>query len=641
MKDFLPISPKEMEARGWEEYDFLFVSGDAYVDHPSFGCALLSRLLEANGYKVAILAQPDWHSAKDFAAFPRPRLGVLISGGIVDSMVNHYTASKKRRSGDAYSPGGVAGRRPDRCVIAYSGRAREAFGNIPIIVGGTEPSLRRMAHYDYWQDKIRRSMLIDSGADLLSFGMGEKSILEIADALNAGIPVKEITWVKGTCYVADAPPEGTFMLPSYEEVCADKKAYAKSVGLHYEEQNPFREYPLGQMHGKKCVVENPPAEPLSTSEMDRVYALPFRREYHPSYEPMGGVPAIEEVKFSVTSCRGCYGACSFCALTLHQGRIIQSRSHASILQEAKNMTFDPDFKGYIHDVGGPTANFRAPACEKQLKVGPCKKKQCLFPKPCPNLKVDHSDYLKLLRALRALPGVKKVFVRSGIRYDYLLEDKDDTFMRELIAHHVSGQLKVAPEHISDPVLQKMGKPKEEVFQRFCDRFYTITKEVGKEQYLVPYLMSSHPGSTLKDAVNLAVYLKKHHIHPEQVQDFYPTPGTLSTAMFYSGYDPRTMEKVYVPRDPHTKALQRALLQFSNPKNYDLVYEALQKAGRSDLIGFDEKCLIRPKRERNDQYGKNTKRQGSFRTNQRRTAGKSSRNEKRGNGAGSRGYHRGR
>ena len=641
MKDFLPISAKEMAERSWDEYDFLFVSGDAYVDHPSFGCALLCRLLEANGYKIAVLAQPDWKSAKDFAAFPRPRLGVMISGGIVDSMVNHYTASKKRRSTDAYSPGGVAGKRPDRCVIAYAGRVREAFGNLPIIIGGTEASLRRMAHYDYWQNKIRRSILIDSGADLISFGMGEKQTVEIADALASGISVKDITWVKGTCYLADEPPENALLLPSFEEVCEDKKAYAKSVGVHYEEQNPFREYPLAQQHGKKYVIENPPADPLTTAEMDRIYALPFRREYHPSYEVMGGVPAIEEVKFSITSCRGCFGACSFCALTLHQGRIIQSRSHASILQEAKNMTYDPDFKGYIHDVGGPTANFRAPACDKQTKTGPCKNRQCLFPKPCPNLKADHSDYLKLLRSLRELPGVKKVFIRSGIRYDYLLEDKDDTFLRELIEHHVSGQLKVAPEHISDPVLQKMGKPKEAVFHRFCDRFYAITKEIGKEQYLVPYLMSSHPGSTLKDAVNLAVYLKKHHIHPEQVQDFYPTPGTLSTAMFYSGYDPRTMEKVYVSKDPHTKAQQRALLQFSDPKNYDLVYEALTKAGRSDLIGYDEKCLIRPRRERKNEYDKNSKRQGSFQKNQRRTQGTGRSNEKRRHSSGSGGHHRGR
>lgn len=601
---FLPVSKQEMDNLGWDFYDFLFICADAYVDHPSFGMAILSRLLEAEGYRVAICAQPDVSTPESLLRYGTPRLGVLISGGVIDSMVNHYTAAKKKRSSDVYSPGGKALYRPDRATIVYGNLVRQAFGKIPLIVGGTEASLRRFAHYDYWGNNVRRSIIFDSRADLISFGMGEKSIIEIADALAQGTPVGLITNIRGTCFIADKPPKNAVILPDFEQVRSDKEKYARAAAIQYYEQDPVRGSVLAQKHGNKYVVQNPMSTPLSRSEMDRVYALPYEREYHPSYEKMGGIPALKEVKFSITSSRGCFGSCSFCAITFHQGRIIQSRSHQSILREAQQLVWDKDFKGYIHDVGGPTANFRNPSCEKQLKSGSCPDRQCLYPSICPNAKVDHSDYVELLRKLRAIPGVKKVFIRSGIRYDYCLADKDETFFRELCQYHVSGQLKVAPEHISDNVLKYMGKPGVEVYNKFKDKFYRINKEIGKEQYLVPYLMSSHPGSTVNDAVNLALYLKENKIHPEQVQDFYPTPGTLSTAMFYTGIDPRTMKRVYVPRDPREKAMQRALLQWSRPENYALVREALIKANRRDLIGYGEKCLIRP--QINEEYGRRNK-----------------------------------
>ena len=610
---FLPISKLDMDSLGWDYYDFLFISGDAYVDHPSFGVAILSRLLEKEGYRVCILPQPDYKSTRDFLKFGTPRLGVLISGGVIDSMVNHYTAAKKRRSEDVYSPGGKAGLRPDRCTIVYANRVREAFGKIPVIIGGVEASLRRFAHYDYWSDSVRRSIIFDSQADFISFGMGERSIIELANMLAEGIDPHHGKMPDCVCYVADELPKGAVELPSYEEVVSDKKAYALATKIEYEEQDSFRGNILAQKHGNKYIVQMPMSKPLSESEMDRVYSLPYTREYHPSYEKDGGIPAIEEVKFSVASSRGCFGNCSFCSIAFHQGRIIQSRSHASIINEVKQMTWMDDFKGYIHDVGGPTANFRHPACKKQLKSGTCKEKQCLFPDVCKNAEVDHTDYLELLRKIRAVDKVKKVFVRSGIRYDYLIKDKNDEFFRELCMHHVSGQLKVAPEHISPKVLSYMGKPGLDVYQKFCDKFYRINKEIGKEQYLVPYLMSSHPGSTLKEAIELALYLKRNNIRPQQVQDFYPTPGTLSTAMFYTGLDPRTLKSVYVPKTSEEKAMQRALLQSSRPENYQTVKKALIQAGRRDLIGFGPDCLIKP--ERRDLNGNNTGRQNAVGKNQ--------------------------
>ncbi|MEE0868100.1 MAG: YgiQ family radical SAM protein [Clostridia bacterium] len=613
--DFLPISKKDMEARGWESYDFLFITGDAYVDHPSFGVAILSRLLESHGYRVAICPQPDRNDPHALTKYTPPSLGVLISGGVIDSMVNHYTAAKKKRSKDVYSPGGKAGLRPDRCTIVYANMARAAFGDVPIIIGGTEASLRRFAHYDYWQDKVRRSILVDSGADLLIFGMGEHSIIEVADKLAQGIPVNHITNVRGTCYLSDTFPAKALELPSYEEVSTDKTKYAQSAAVMYYEQDSIRGKTLAQKHGDKYLIQLPQSAPLTQKEMDKVYALPYMRAWHPMYNKLGGIPALEEVKFSITSSRGCFGSCSFCALTFHQGRVVQARSHASILAEAQKLIWEPDFKGYIHDVGGPTANFRAPACKKQLKAGTCRDRQCLYPYICPNAEVDHKDYLELLRKLRTLPKVKKVFIRSGIRYDYLINDKDDSFFKELCMYHVSGQLKVAPEHISDNVLKYMGKPGVKVYDRFCKKFYEINKEMGKEQYLVPYLMSSHPGSTLNDAIKLAVYLKRNSIRPEQVQDFYPTPGTLSTAMFYTGLDPRTMKEVYVPKDMHEKALQRALLQSSRKENYLLVKEALIKAGRTDLIGYGGDCLIKPER-RNTNGSTDFRRKGTFRKDKR-------------------------
>lgn len=601
---FLPITKQEMKERGWEQLDFVYVCGDAYVDHPSFGHAIITRILEANGYKVGIIAQPDWKDKESIMEFGEPRLGFLVSAGNMDSMVNHYYVSKKRRKTDAFTPGGVMGKRPDYATVVYCNLIRQAYKKIPIIIGGIEASLRRLAHYDYWSDQLKRSILLDSGADILSYGMGERSIVEIAEALDSGIEVKDITYIDGTvCKVKNLDSVyDAIILESFEELKQDKRNYAKSFYTQYCNTDPFQAKRLVEPYQEHLyVVQNPPAKPLSQSEMDRVYSYPYMRTYHPSYEEAGGVPAISEVKFSLISNRGCFGACSFCALTFHQGRIIQTRSHESLLEEAKKFIWEPDFKGYIHDVGGPTANFRAPACEKQLTQGACKHRQCLFPSPCKNMNASHRDYLKLLRKLRELPNVKKVFIRSGIRFDYLLADKDDSFFKELCEHHISGQLKVAPEHISDAVLTRMGKPENSVYQRFCKKYKKINEDLGKNQYLVPYLMSSHPGSTLKEAVELAEYLRDLGYMPEQVQDFYPTPSTISTCMYYTGVDPRDMKPVYVPVNPHEKAMQRALIQYRNPKNYDLVLEALKLADRMDLVGYDKHCLIRPKYKENGGY----------------------------------------
>lgn len=591
--DFLPVSKKDMKERGWESVDFVYVTGDAYVDHPSFGAAIITRVLEAKGYKVAVLSQPDWHSTNDFKRFGKPRLGFLITSGNIDSMVAHYTAAGKLRHDDAYTAGGMHGKRPDRAVIVYSHLARQAYSDTSVVIGGLEASLRRFAHYDYWDDAIRPSILIDSGADLLLYGMGENQIIELAKRLDNGEKASEIHDMKGSVYavpVQETPYTGV-ECPSFENVCASKKEYAKSCRIQQDEQDHIRGRVVKQRHGKLMVVQNQPMPPLTQKELDWVYSLPYMRAYHPSYEKLGGVPGIEEVRFSITHNRGCFGACNFCSIAFHQGRYVTTRSKKSILAEAEKIINMPGFKGYIHDVGGPTANFRRPSCDLQEEHGLCKGKKCLAPKPCPNLSVDHSEYLDILRSLRQLPGVKKVFIRSGIRYDYLLCDKDDTFFKELVEHHVSGQLKVAPEHCSAAVLDKMGKPHIEAYIKFSKQYFSYTGEINKEQYLVPYLMSSHPGSTLKDAVELAVFLKKHHIRPEQVQDFYPTPGTISTCMFYTGLDPYTMEEVYVARTPHEKALQRALLQYYLPKNRALCKEALLKARRGDLIGNGPDCLI--------------------------------------------------
>ena len=598
IRDFLPVCRADMEARGWDRPDFVYVSGDAYVDHPSFGAAIITRLLEARGYRVAVLSQPDWQRKESVMEFGRPRLGFLVSAGNMDSMVNHYTVSRKRRKKDAYTPGGVMGKRPDHAAAVYGNLIRQAYKDVPVILGGIEASLRRLAHYDYWSDRLKRSVLLDSGADLISYGMGEHSIPEIAEALDAGLDVKDITFVPGTVYrtksldgISDA-----LRLPSYEELLADRQNYARSFYTQYQNTDPFSGKRLVEPYGEHLyVVQNPPAMPLTTQEMDDIYQYPYTRTYHPSYEALGGVPAIAEVKFSLISSRGCFGGCSFCALTFHQGRIIQARSHESLLEEAGMFAKDPDFKGYIHDVGGPTANFREPSCRKQLEHGVCQDRQCLFPKPCRNLKADHRDYVSLLRKLRNLPYVKKVFIRSGIRFDYVLADPEDTFLKELCQYHVSGQLKVAPEHVSDPVLSRMGKPASRVYREFVRRYQEMNQRLGMDQYLVPYLMSSHPGSTLKEAVELAEYLRDLGYMPEQVQDFYPTPSTLSTCMYYTGVDPRNMKPVYVPRDPHEKAMQRALIQYRDPRNRNLVREALEKTGRTDLIGYGRHCLIHPDR----------------------------------------------
>lgn len=595
--DYLPISRTDMSIRGWNQCDFIYVTGDAYVDHPSFGTAIISRLLEAHGYKVGIIAQPDWKDAGSVQVLGRPRLGFLVSAGNMDSMVNHYSVSKKRRSQDAYTPGGEMGKRPDYATIVYCNLIRSVYKDSPIIIGGIEASLRRLAHYDYWSNKLKRSILLDSQADLISYGMGEHSIVEIADALDSGIDVKDITFIDGTVFKTRSLDSvyDYKLLPDYEELKQDKRKYAESFFVQYSNTDPFTGKRLVEPYnGREYVVQNPPSKPLTQEEMDEVYGLPYMRNYHPSYEEQGGVPAIREIKFSLISNRGCFGSCSFCALTFHQGRIIQTRSHESLVAEAKLLTEEPDFKGYIHDVGGPTANFRFPACEKQLTKGACPNRQCLFPEPCKNLRADHSDYIELLRKLRSLPKVKKVFVRSGIRFDYLLADKSRRFLKELCEYHISGQLKVAPEHVADAVLSRMGKPKNAVYRQFVKEYKEMNSRLHKEQYLVPYLMSSHPGSSLKEAIELAEYLRDLGYMPEQVQDFYPTPSTISTCMYYTGLDPRTMEPVYVPVNPHEKAMQRALIQYRNPKNYELVEEALKKAGRTDLIGYDKKCLIRPR-----------------------------------------------
>ena len=598
--NFLPITREEMKERGWDQVDFVYVSGDAYVDHPSFGHAIITRLLESRGYRVGIIAQPDWRKPESVQVFGEPRLGFLVSAGNMDSMVNHYSVSKKRRKTDAYTPGGEMGKRPDYACVVYGNLIRQTYKKTPIILGGIEASLRRMAHYDYWSDKLKRSVLLDSGADVISYGMGEHSIVELAEALDAGIPVEDITYIAGTVVKTKSLDSiyDAEILPSFEDLKADKMNYARSFYTQYLNTDAFNGKRLVEPYSEHLyVVQNPPATPLTQMEMDDVYSLPYQRTYHPSYEAKGGVPAIKEIKFSLISNRGCFGGCSFCALTFHQGRIVQVRSHESLIEEAKEITTDKDFKGYIHDVGGPTANFRHPSCKKQMEHGVCKTRQCLFPSPCKNLDADHRDYVSLLRKLRDIPKVKKVFIRSGIRFDYLLADKKQEFLRELCEYHVSGQLKVAPEHVAGPVLSLMGKPEHKVYEEFTRQFYKMNEKIGKEQYLVPYLMSSHPGSTLKEAVELAEYCRDLGYMPEQVQDFYPTPSTLSTCMYYTGVDPRTMQKVYVPKSPHEKAMQRALIQYRNPELYDLVIEALHKAGRSDLIGFGPKCLVRPRQMR--------------------------------------------
>lgn len=601
-KDFLPICRDDMEKRGWSEADFVFVIGDAYVDHPSFGPAIISRLLERYGYKVCIIAQPDWKNDKSIDVFGKPRLGFLVCGGNMDSMVNHYSVSKKRRQKDAYSPGGEMGLRPDYATTVYCNLIRRTYKDVPIIIGGIEASLRRMAHYDYWSDKLKHSILVDSSADILSYGMGEYSMIEIAEALDSGINVSDITYVRGTCYRTkdiSGVSEDAILLPDYDSLTRDRLEYARSFYTQYINTDPYSAKTLVEGYGNRgYVVQNPPAYPLTQMEMDDVYDLPYMNNYHPIYESKGGIPAISEIKFSLTSNRGCFGGCSFCALTFHQGRIIQTRSHESLIREAEQMTHDPDFKGYIHDVGGPTANFRHKSCAKQDRYGVCTNKQCLFPEPCRNLKVDHKDYIELLRKLEAIPGVKKVFIRSGIRFDYVMADSSDEFLKELCEKHISGQLRVAPEHVSDNVLKMMGKPKNSVYESFIARYQKVNARTGKKQFVVPYLMSSHPGSTLKEAVELAEYVRDIGYMPEQVQDFYPTPSTISTCMYYTGVDPRTMQPVYVPHNPHEKAMQKALMMYRKPENYDLVKEALIKAGRQDLIGFDKKCLIRPRKMEN-------------------------------------------
>ena len=618
---FPPTTPEDLRERGWDAPDFVYVIGDAYVDHPSFGAAVITRTLEAAGYRVAILAQPNWRNTADFMRFGRPNFGFLVSSGVIDSMVNHYTAAKRRRSSDVYTPGGKAAHRPDRAVNVYCHLIREAYGDIPIAIGGVEASLRRFSHYDYWDDAVRPSILVDSTADLLMFGMGERSILVTADWMSRGAPAWECARMRGVCYMADKPPHGCIEMPSHEACVASKRRYAEAFLVQYNEQDPVRGHVLCQQHGDRYVVQTVPDMPLSREELDRTYALPYQRTWHPDYDAQGGVPAIEEVQFSIAHTRGCFGSCSFCAITFLQGRIVTTRSHESVLEEARAITAMPNFKGYIHDVGGPTANFRRAACDKQLKHGACIHRQCLFPKPCPNLVVDHTDYIQLLREIRALPKVKKVFVRSGLRYDYIMADKSDAFLRELCQYHVSGQLKVAPEHVSPKVLAVMGKPGRDVYDAFCERYHRINQSLQKEQYLVPYLISSHPGSDLSAAVELAEYLRDINHQPEQVQDFYPTPGTLSTCMFYTGIDPRDGKPVYIPRSPHEKAMQRALLQFRRPQNFPLVREALRLCHREDLIGTGRNCLVPPegvktaheyaqiRREKKEREARRAERQG--------------------------------
>ena len=626
---FLPVSRADMERLNIEQLDFVYVTGDAYIDHPSFGSAIISRVLVSRGYTVGIIPQPDWTDPNSITALGEPRLGFLVTAGNMDSMVNHYTVSKKHRQKDSYTPGGEMGKRPDRAVVVYSNLIRQTYKHTPIIVGGIEASLRRMAHYDYWSNSLKRSVLMDCGADLISYGMGELSIVEIADALASGIAVSDLTFIPGTVFKTKNPDilYDTLMLPDWDALCSDKTVYAESFNTQYQNTDPFSGSRMAERYGTVYVVQNPPARPLTQQEMDDVYNLPYARTWHPMYDAAGGIPALAEVKFSLISNRGCFGGCNFCALTFHQGRIVQTRTHENIIAEAESMTKDPQYKGYIHDVGGPTANFRLPSCQKQLTRGVCKNRQCLAPEPCPNLKVDHKDYIELLRKLRALPRVKKVFVRSGVRFDYAIYDKSDAFLRELIQYHVSGQLKVAPEHVSDNVLRTLGKPCHSVYEKFVDKYEKLNKEYGMNQYLVPYFMSSHPGCKLRDAVKLAEYVRDIGHNPEQVQDFYPTPSTISTCMYYTGLDPRTMEKVYIPRDPHEKAMQRALMQYRNPANRALVEEALRLAHREDLIGFGPKALIRPEKksdaqtkagakrgpQRNNASGKVSHRNGSGKT----------------------------
>ncbi len=624
---FLPISAEEMRERGWDAPDFVYVSGDAYVDHPTFGAAIITRVLEAKGYRVAMLAQPDYKSCKDFKRFGRPRLGFLVSAGNIDSMVAHYTAAKKKRTNDYYSPGGRAGLRPDRATIVYTNRIREAYGDVPIILGGLEASLRRFAHYDYWDNKVRRSLLVDSRADILTYGMGENILIRIAELLDRGVPVKKIRDVRGTVYLCSPEDKVNFPMAAtfdYNILKSDKRAYAEAFGIQYKNQDSINGQAICEIYDNKMLVQNPPCPPLEREELDWVYGLPYARTYHPIYEKDGGVPAIEEVRFSITHNRGCFGACNFCALAFHQGRTVRSRSIESVLREAKIITEMPDFKGYIHDVGGPTANFRYPSCDKQLKSGVCPSRKCLAPTPCKNLKVDHTEYMHLIEEIEKLPKVKKVFIRSGIRFDYLTYDKDDSFFRKLVRDNVSGQLKVAPEHCSSPVLRCMGKPDFDVYEKFREKYFKLCKEVGKEQYLVPYLMSSHPGSTMQDAVNLAVCLKRDRYAPEQVQDYYPTPGTASTVMYYTGINPLDMKPVYVAVDYKEKQMQRALLQFNRPQNAHLVREALKYAGREDLIGNGADCLVKPEGGHRGEFS------GVF-NNDRRKNGQKSSNERRRDG----------
>lgn len=612
---FLPITKEEIDTLGWDAPDFVVVTGDAYVDHPTFGPAIISRVLEHFGYRVAILAQPNWRDNKDFMRFGKPKFGFMVSSGNIDSMVAHYTAARRRRRDDAYSPGNKPGMRPDRAVLVYTKKIKEIYPDSPVIIGGLEASLRRFAHYDYWDDKIRPSILLDSGADLLTYGMGENQTIEIARRLYSGEPISTITDVRGTCYAIPTKeyrPVPAVDCPSFEQVSQSKKEYAVSCRKEQDEQDAVRGRRVIQRHGSMMLIQNPPMMPLTQEELDEVYGLPYERTYHPSYENLGGVPAIQEVEFSITHNRGCFGACNFCSIAFHQGRAITTRSEESVLKEAKILTESPHFKGYIHDVGGPTANFRNPSCEKQAALGLCSNgKKCLAPKPCPQLRVDHSEYLGILRKLRALPKVKRVFIRSGIRFDYMIEDKDDSFFKELVQYHVSGQLKVAPEHCSAAVLDSMGKPHIEAYLKFQKKYYKLCKQDGKEQYLVPYLMSSHPGSTMKDAVELALFLKHEHLRPEQVQDFYPTPGTISTCMFYTGLDPYTLKEIYVPRTDQEKAMQRALLQYFNPKNKDLVIAALKAAGRTDLIGTGSDCLVRPSAEMQRAKAEKKEKQGKW------------------------------
>ena len=632
-KMFLPINKRDMNERGWDQCDFIIVTGDAYIDHHSFGTAIISRVLEAEGYKVGIIPQPSWKNIYDFQRLGCPKYAFLVNAGNMDSMVNHYTVSKKLREKDFYSPGGEMGLRPDRATIVYCNKLREAYKDVDIVIGGVEASLRRFAHYDYWENKVRKSILLDSTADLLIYGMGEKPIVEIAEGLKNGVRAKDINYVKGTCYLADNLDyvQDYIEIPSYKEVCNDKVKYALASKVEYEEQDSVRGKNIVQKHGNVYMVQNSPQPPLNREELDRVYDLPYVKNYHPIYEKSGGIAAIEEVKFSTVSSRGCFGDCKFCAITLHQGRVVQSRSKESILKEVEEITHLPDFKGYIHDVGGPTANFRKPACDRQLAFGACKGKECLSSSVCKNMNVDHEEYLDLLRSVRKVPGVKKAFVRSGLRYDYIMADKDDTFFKELVEHHVSGQLKVAPEHVSAQVLKYMGKPSGDTYDRFVDKFNKITKKIGKKQYIVPYLMSSHPGSTLECAIELAEYLRDINYHPEQVQDFYPTPGTPSTTMYYTGLDPVTMKEVYVPKSKHEKAMQRALLQYRNPKYYNLVYEALTEAGRTDLIGDGPKCLIRDKKKSNNMRNSFAPKKGNSKNRNSKDSRENHKNSNRANG----------